>query len=928
MIPGYRIIRELGHGGMATVYLAVQESLGREVALKVLTPQLAGDEAFADRFLDEMRIAGGFRHPHIVPVHDAGQTADGTLYIAMEYVPGGTSAMLRGGDEGVILQLMREVSSALDYAHQHGVVHRDVKPENILRREDGSFVLSDFGIACSRGGDIGVTDRQTAIGSPGYMSPEQWCGKHLDGRSDWYSLGITCYELLTGELPFRSDDCWSTGVKHMQSRRPRLPTHQAAWQPLIDRLTAINPADRHFDAATIATALPQLQPTWAKITAPIHLRHVRPERKGLWGFATSTVLLATILVGVWWALRAPADAGDSSGHANTGTQSKRDKSIAVLPFRSLSVGRDDEFFSAGLSEELLNAMNTIPGLRVAGRNSTVSAATQELDVRAIGERLGVAHVLTGSVRRQGHTVRVAAQFSDARTGFQIWAKSFERNSEDVFRLQSDIAGEVAQLMSVAMAPSSLTPLRDPAHQTLWLEALGEFRSGTSDGYRHAQLLLGRLVEREPEFQPPYFLMALTELYMYFDGAESLQTVGDRIDRIATGSLQVTPGNFHGRAAAAMAQSLRAVIGLSRPALEEALAALKALIAESPNDSLLLKEAADVADFLGDYPTALALVERALMIDPIDPSLLNFRGRILGRRGDSRRALADFAASRAFEPRQLGGYHFAAHAMARSGHFAEALQLMLECRRAVGVRACNVISADLALLLRGQEALSRLPAHTSELPILQRKLALTAAWREGGYRGVQDFLATIPASSSHFRGIHAEFLSISALSEQRYDACIEVISQHLPNLFAESERMLLPGELWPAMHGGVALRRLGREAEATRLFERVLAAADQLYVHPAFPADISPDVFALAWLGHRDEALARVQARVAQDWAGERLLTELPTGQPHPLAAPLLEDARVVALINQIRERNARKLAQLQASGSLAQALSGVEPDPS
>ena len=183
MIPGYRIIRELGRGGMATVYLAEQLSLGREVALKVLSPTLAADTDFAERFLREARITGAFRHRHLIAVLDAGRSGE-HLYLAMEYVPGGTAAALRGAEPELIRRCLIEIARALAYAHQRGVIHRDIKPDNILQREDGSFLLSDFGIARSTQATRELTAPQSALGTPGYMSPEQWRGASIDGRAD------------------------------------------------------------------------------------------------------------------------------------------------------------------------------------------------------------------------------------------------------------------------------------------------------------------------------------------------------------------------------------------------------------------------------------------------------------------------------------------------------------------------------------------------------------------------------------------------------------------------------------------------------------------------------------------------------------------------------------------------------------------------
>ncbi len=255
-IPGYRILRQLGHGGMATVYLAIQQSVDREVALKVMSPHLLTDPNFGERFLREARIAAKLRHRHVVGVHDVGKHAD-LHYIAMEYLTGGPILRKDGQPRDVpfALRVTREIATALAYAHSKGFIHRDVKPDNILLRDDGSSALTDFGIARASDSATRMTRTGAVIGTPHYMSPEQARGKPVDGRADLYSLGVVLYELLIGRVPFQAEDSLAVGIMHITEAPPALPERLSALQPMLDVMLAKRPEDRYQTGDEMAQAI-------------------------------------------------------------------------------------------------------------------------------------------------------------------------------------------------------------------------------------------------------------------------------------------------------------------------------------------------------------------------------------------------------------------------------------------------------------------------------------------------------------------------------------------------------------------------------------------------------------------------------------------------------------------------------------------------
>lgn len=254
-IPGYRLQRRIGRGGMAQVFLAIQESLQRPVAIKVLNTSAEPD--FVERFVREAHLVASLRHPAIITIHDIGRLRDGRHYLAMEYLPGGDLTQFRGQPMEPLraLDYARQIASGLAQVHDSGLLHRDIKPANILLREDGSLVIIDFGVAKERRPDSDMTRTGIAVGSPAYASPEQARCLPMDPRSDIYSLGVTLLELLLGRNPFRGESETDSVVNHLQMKPPRLPESLAAYQSLLDRMLAKQPKHRFSDCHELIEAL-------------------------------------------------------------------------------------------------------------------------------------------------------------------------------------------------------------------------------------------------------------------------------------------------------------------------------------------------------------------------------------------------------------------------------------------------------------------------------------------------------------------------------------------------------------------------------------------------------------------------------------------------------------------------------------------------
>ncbi|MFZ2236615.1 MAG: serine/threonine-protein kinase, partial [Dokdonella sp.] len=276
-IPGYQMLRPLGSGGMATVYLARDIAADREVALKVMSPALLADSGFAARFLREARIAARLSHPHIVAIHNVGHVGN-SHYLAMEYLAGGAVLDQHHTPRTLefALRVVREIAGALGYVHGQGFVHRDVKTDNLLLREDGSAVLTDFGIVRTNPAAARITLAGTVIGTPQYMSPEQASAGDVDGRADLYALGIILYELLTGRVPYDANDSVALGLRHIDEPLPQLPGDVSIAQPLLDRLLAKQPAQRFQTGEQVVVAVGELERALAVSKATSRIDAVEP----------------------------------------------------------------------------------------------------------------------------------------------------------------------------------------------------------------------------------------------------------------------------------------------------------------------------------------------------------------------------------------------------------------------------------------------------------------------------------------------------------------------------------------------------------------------------------------------------------------------------------------------------------------------------
>jgi serine/threonine-protein kinase len=485
----YTLERELGRGGMATVYLAHDLRHDRPVALKVLLPELAATLG-PERFQREIHFAARLQHPHILTVLDSGEAA-GQLWFTMPFVEGESlrDRLRRERQLSVddALRIATEAARALDYAHQHSVVHRDIKPENIMLTSDGSTLVADFGIARALGGDDGLTQTGFSVGTPAYMSPEQAAGdKALDARTDIYSLASVLYEMLAGEPPFTGPTAQAIVAKRLTEPAPSVrasrPTTPLAVDEAIRKALASVPADRFATAAQFAQALHVSQQsgtttatTAAAPTAELPKAPAGPAPRRRRVPATAIALTAGLLIG-GGLLFAWRHSGAGTG-TPTGT-----RVVAVLPFDNLG-DSSDAYFADGVSDEVRTKLGKVAGLEVIARGSSLEYRHTTKRPSEIGHELGADYLLTGTVRWEKKSggasrVRVTPELVDARPGQAArsrWGEQFDASLTDVFQVQGDIATKVADALGVALADSTQRELT--TRPTENLAAYDEFLKG-------------------------------------------------------------------------------------------------------------------------------------------------------------------------------------------------------------------------------------------------------------------------------------------------------------------------------------------------------------------------------------------------------------------------------------------------------------------
>jgi serine/threonine protein kinase/Tfp pilus assembly protein PilF len=591
----YTIDRELGRGGMATVYLAQDVKHERLVALKVLHPELAASLG-PDRFLREIKTAARLNHPHILPLHDSGEV-EGFLYYVMPYVEGESLRERLNREEFLpaeeVVGLTKGIAAALDYAHRQGIVHRDIKPENLMLYE-GEAMVMDFGIAkaVSAAGSETLTQTGMMVGTPAYVSPEQAAGEtNLDGRSDQYSLACVVYEMLSGQRPFTGNTPQSIlakrftePVKPIRAVRSNIPE---SIERALSRAMATEPEGRFRTAGLFSQALAS-----TSLTTP-----------------TDTQTMPQPVVSTA-------------------------KSIAVLPFTNMSADAENEYFTDGLAEEIINALSKIQSLRVASRTASFAFKGKNEDIAEIGRKLKVSTFLEGSVRKMGSRLRITAQLVNVADGYHLWSERYDREMEDIFAIQDEISQAIVKALRVILSEGEKKQIEKARAVNVqaydyYLRGRQYFHQLRRKSLEIAKQMFSKAIEIDPEYARAHAGVAdcYSLLYTYFDAREfNLR----QADKASSKALELEPELAEAHVAKGLAVSLSKRFDEAEQEFETAMRLDPKLF-----EAVYWYARARLSQ--GQYEEAIRLFERAGTLRPEDyetPGFLAQAYAALGRTEES------------------------------------------------------------------------------------------------------------------------------------------------------------------------------------------------------------------------------------------------------------------------------------------------------
>lgn len=688
-IKHYRIVSQIGAGGMGDVFLATDTVLERNVAIKFLSVQFAQNAAGLERFLREARSASALNHPNIITVYEVGKTK-GTPFIATEFIDG--KNLRRVMDEGEIspkdaLDIASQVASALVAAHSAGIFHRDIKPENIMLREDELVKVVDFGLAKVSGtprievtDTAGQSDPQSSapglvMGTLAYMSPEQAAGKPVDARSDIWSLGVVMFEMFSGQKPFKGTAPGDV-IASILNDRPELPANNvpSAINAVISKMLAKDPERRYQSGDELLVDINELRRdlgigadfdtdvrtaskasgaiTDTSISSAEYIVEGVKKHKASW--AAATVVLVALLSVVGYMYLAPASASASS--------------IAVMPFENVSGDPNAEYLSDGMSEGLINGLSQLPEVKVVARSSTFKFKGQSVDIKQVASELGVQTILKGKVSRRDDALQVSAELVNVNDNTQIWGGNFVRKPTEFAQIQSEILGQIMDRLGLAKGKQQQIVEgnnADPRAYELLLKGRFFHAKGTEAGAKKAIEFYDQAIALDPNYALAYAAATSSYLYLGVNGFQDPKEPLAKAEASARRAQELNPN---------LAEVHLATAGIKQFSWDwpEAQREYKTAIELNPNLASAHFRYSLFLSAQGRHEEALAEMRKTRELDPLKRGINLDIGFVLyfSRAYDA--ALEQYAIGIELDPEYAGGYYGRGLINTAKGNFANAV----------------------------------------------------------------------------------------------------------------------------------------------------------------------------------------------------------------------------------------------------------------